>query len=296
MPSRPVRVVTQGPSEPVRVVTHGPADPVRIVSSTPSDPVRVVVDGISTPVRIVAGSILSLPDVASATRILDLQADALALSDGDPVGVWPDASGQGHDFTQTGNARPMYKASGGSPTNLGNHPSVQLDGVDDFLDGGSGTWCDNLDSFTVFMVTGFNVETLAKMDNTSTGAGWTFYHGGFSFILQEDGGANWTQFDVDTMEPPQELLGPNMVVGEVLDKNTINIRLNRAEAPLLYLSSPPVVNYSSSDHILIGKLTGGNGLDSIQQFCAIMIYSPAPNASDRDAIEEWLVAKYGIAL
>lgn len=62
MPSRPVRIVTQGPSEPVRVVTQGIADPVRIISGTPSDPVRVVTSGISTPIKIVEGSLDPIGD------------------------------------------------------------------------------------------------------------------------------------------------------------------------------------------------------------------------------------------
>lgn len=59
---------------------------------------------------------LSLPQVASATLLLDLRASQLALSDGDPVSTWPDASGNHRDFTQTGDARPDYVAnSGGGP-------------------------------------------------------------------------------------------------------------------------------------------------------------------------------------
>lgn len=75
MPSRPVRVVTQGPSEPVRVVTNGPSDPVRVVSGYPSDPVRVVTGGPSDPVRVVSGS---LTPVVSDPIGDGLRSDAVA--------------------------------------------------------------------------------------------------------------------------------------------------------------------------------------------------------------------------
>ena len=39
-----------------------------------------------------------------------LRGDSLsALGNGDPVSTWADESGQGHDFAQTGGARPTYQ-------------------------------------------------------------------------------------------------------------------------------------------------------------------------------------------
>lgn len=86
---------------------------------------------------------ITLPQVASATLLLDLRASQLALNDGDPVATWPDASGNGRDFTQTGTARPTYRAGGGVPY-------VEPDGVDDCMEGGQ--FADNLDNWAVFVV------------------------------------------------------------------------------------------------------------------------------------------------
>ena len=54
----------------------------------------------------------------------------VGLNDGDPVGTWPDSSGNGRDFTQaTGSSKPVYK------TNIrGTLPAVLFDGVDDHVE------------------------------------------------------------------------------------------------------------------------------------------------------------------
>jgi hypothetical protein len=42
---------------------------------------------------------------------LTYTATAPSLADGDPVTTWPDSSGNGHDATQTGSARPIFKTA-----------------------------------------------------------------------------------------------------------------------------------------------------------------------------------------
>lgn len=60
---------------------------------------------------------------------LRLKASAITgLNDGDPVSTWPDSSGNGHDVTAAGTARPLYK------TNILNgKPVVRFDGINDLL-------------------------------------------------------------------------------------------------------------------------------------------------------------------
>src|SRR5512137_553106 len=56
------------------------------------------------------------------TPLLDLEADTLVLSDGDPVSLWADQSGNGYDFTQSdSSARPSYLS------NYTGYPSSRLD-------------------------------------------------------------------------------------------------------------------------------------------------------------------------
>lgn len=59
-----------------------------------------------------------------------LKAGELGLTDGDPVGTWPDLTANGHNFSQgTSSYRPTYVASG-----LNSRPVVRFDGTDDEMD------------------------------------------------------------------------------------------------------------------------------------------------------------------
>lgn len=115
--------------------------------------------GSSTPV--------TLPDVSSATRLLDLRASQLALSDGDPVSTWPDASGNGRDFTQSGSSRPTYRAGGGMPY-------VEFDGIDDWMIGGNWSEFDNQSQFAVFCVALIdgNTDNLFLLSKFTSPRGW----------------------------------------------------------------------------------------------------------------------------
>lgn len=285
MPSRPVRVVTQGPSEPVRVVTQGIADPVRIVSGTPSDPVRVVMSGISTPVKIVEGSILSLPDVASATRILDLQADALGLSDGDPVGIWADASGLGNDFTQTGSARPTKQSSSGKAFVQFN-PNSQINPSSDAQWMLGPDFADNLDSMTVFIAAkrlwgGSTDEVvIAKMNNYSTGAGWALYANGTNWLTQKSGGSAYFYLPRDSAFSAV----PCLLTNEMLTRDSLHVYTNGTlDDRIVGIDHTGTVDdISTTEHVRLATF----GDDLLSGYLAIdlyaaMIYSPAPNASDR---------------
>jgi hypothetical protein len=52
-----------------------------------------------------------------------LRADELALSDGDPVGAWPDASGRSNDASASGAERPTYR-----PSQRNGRPTLKFDG------------------------------------------------------------------------------------------------------------------------------------------------------------------------
>lgn len=298
MPSRPVRVVTQGPSEPVRVVTQGIADPVRIISDTPSDPVRVVTSGISTPVRIVAGSIPTstpiLPDVASATRLLDLQADALDLSNGDPVGAWLDASGLGNDFTQTGNARPTYRAGDGIPY-------VEFDGAEDWMLGVD--FADSLPTMTIFLAllrSDFNSSDSWIISKIAPGswAGWAIYQYANSFFIDDVDGVSGAQ--IDAVTPPnysERFVYSVEVLG--ISASNFHQRYNSSVPNDVKSDDDVISDFSNTEPVRLG--TANFSLVTPMAFCrmdlyAAMIYSPAPNASDRAAIEGWLAAKHGITL
>jgi hypothetical protein len=72
------------------------------------------------------GGSFSPLDIAGC--VLWLKADALSLSDGDPVATWADSSGQNNDATQSGSARPTYQTN-----ELNGLPVVRFDGNNDLM-------------------------------------------------------------------------------------------------------------------------------------------------------------------
>lgn len=287
MPSRPVRVVTQGPSDPVRVVTQGIADPVRIISGTPSDPVRVVTSGISTPIRVVAGSIPTptptLPDVASATLILDLQIDVLVLSDNDPVGTWADASGQGHDFTQTGAARPIYHA------NDNGYPSIETSFVPPRWMLGS-NFGGELTSWLILSVC--KAEFLGTILSKVPLAGWP------GWMLTNGNASDYDPNGSNSLVINCSLIDPNLfnvISGERISDSEMHFYLNGSEAGNDDWSNSP--SAPADDPLTpVTLCSWQNTNQTVARVRSVMMYVPAPNASDRAAIEGWLAARYGITL
>ncbi len=96
-----------------------------------------------------------------------LKADALGgLSNGEPLAVWPDASGQGYSATQivTG-SRPQLISSV-----LSGKPVVRFDGADDFLQLPSGL-CSFNSGLSAFVVTTPRVNPFSRFFDFGNGAG-----------------------------------------------------------------------------------------------------------------------------
>jgi hypothetical protein len=77
---------------------------------------------------LIAAPVLAAPP---GTPRVWLDAQALALSDNDPVATWADGSGNALDFTEATN-RPTYKTNV-----LNGHPCVRFDGTNDILSNAS---------------------------------------------------------------------------------------------------------------------------------------------------------------
>jgi hypothetical protein len=100
-------------------------------------------------------------DISDITTLFQDSAGTIpVVSDGDPVGLIQDKSGNGNDATQTVSAsRPIYRASAGIY-------SLEFDGVDDYLDTGTAFNHEN-----VTAITGINGEDYGRvLDNRGTGA------------------------------------------------------------------------------------------------------------------------------
>lgn len=255
---------------------------------TTSGAVRVTTGGA---VRVWTAPTVELPDVASATRLLDLQADALVLSDGAAVSTWADASGLGHDFTQSGSARPTYHTGGGVPY-------VQFDGVDDCLIGPD--VADNLDSFALFLVSaGASGPLITKINNNGCvdpgSTGWVYYSSNGAFWLAQSS-SDSVHASANTFVTTKAL---RTVV--VSSRSALHFYTNGAADDDLSgttTAGAGVTSYSTTEPIRLGVEGDGGDCDgfSSDNLYAVMLFSPAPNASDRAAIEAYVAAKYGITL
>lgn len=237
------------------------------------------------------GGGLELPQVASATLLLDLQADTLMLADGDSVSIWADQSGNGHDFTQTGDAGPDVQTIDG-------YKAVVFDGIDDFMNGGE--FADNLpEPFAVFTIAKYtggdsNNNLISKL-NFMTYKGWAVQAWGAALYVGDDSGsnfvnvtnaasANFDSFEVRTAEL------------DIFATHEAHVYINGDSSGESDYSVGTVLDYSVNDPVLIGV---DDGIFSNIAIQAILIYqiTDLDNwPTDRAAIEAWLADRYGITL
>jgi hypothetical protein len=254
---------------------------------------HIVAESGGTPLQDVAAQAVTNNVSGGPVPLLDLEADTLVLSNGDPVSVWADQSVDGNDFTQSGAARPVYVEDFGD-----GYPTVYFE---------SGTWMlganifDNCESFTVFLVlkslsdttpananAGFPI--ISKLNNTGDGAGWIIEGIVTPNIWLQDAGGNHT----DVQRPTGN------VVGKVLAFEKTAIQLNIYMNGTLSNNSSGVVripDFSNSEPLRINA-TGDLVNDQYTQFdmCALRIIAPALDATARAAVEAELAARYGITL
>lgn len=227
-----------------------------------------------------------LPEVASATLLLNLQADALALADGDPVPTWANAGTLGGSFTAADAARPTKQSDA-------NGPYVAFDGVTNVMTAGAApnAGLDNLDSFAVFCVvrTDGGAHAIAtKMFEESTHPGWSLFT--FGILVQEDGGI---QYVLDYYANPP-LTGFHVITGMLLSRTVMGaVFVDGSNNNIIDSSSLPVGSTTTTEPVRLGALGIADSCSKIS-LRAVMVYAPAPNDTDRAAIEAWLAAKYGI--
>jgi hypothetical protein len=245
----------------------------------------------------VINNVSGLPQVASATLLLDLQADMLALADGDPVATWADQSGNGRDFSQTGDARPTYHTAS---------PSVDFAGI---AVEASGNWLDgsnfaNDPPLAFFIVAkGSNAISVFKIGNWQCDdpgcKGWTV-----SAAYVDTFGSLADQFSraAAIQNFPSQLY---VACAEIISYTELHNWLNG----VLNDDSPGggdsfgngVSDFSNSEIVRL-NVDGSNGdcqTPSDANATAIMIYQITDLANwptDRAAITAWLTTRYGVTL
>lgn len=237
----------------------------------------------------IGGGGLTLPQVASASLLLDLEADTLSLSDSDPVSLWADQSGNGHDFTASGDQRPTKQTDGD------NFPYVVGDANLQFM--GSGNFADNLPSIGVIYV-------------------WAIE----DFGLQGTANEVVSKYSLDTFNPPLWAFGTtsidyqqdseNSTAGTIITSDWL-VNAKR------YVQSSVVKNYTTPQMLINGSEEhssyGGGGVvtsvansDNVNllvfsyaRLYSVLIYQITDLinwSTDCAAITAWLASRYGITL
>lgn len=235
-----------------------------------------------------------VPDPAPPTppgpvMLLDLEADTLVLSDGDPVALWADQSGNSNDFTQSGDARPTKQT-------VDNYSVISFDGLDDWMLGSN--FADNLSSFTFVVVANRAIE-LSKIGNNG---------------CDDPGSTGWDgsggQFNIWTDSNNGILQATNHNPGGV--KGIISYDMVSAAELHCYFNGALDDFYQNGGSVIGSGVSGfGNtepvrlGIDGAAGDCdnfsfgnlyAVRIYAPALSSTERAAVEAELATRYGITL
>lgn len=229
-----------------------------------------------------AGGGLTLPQVASATLLLDLQADTLALADGSPISSWQDQSGNGHHFTQSDpSKRPIKQTIAGYPIVL-----VDTENWDDYLE--SDNFADNLDAFACFGVR-YNPGNFLIKTNIDVGyPQWKFTHQEVTIAQSEEIAISFKNVSIT-----QNANTDYVICGEKLSNSLGHFYVNGDNSGEQTVSFGTVTNFSNAHSVT----TTIDGTDSYVR--AIMVYqiTDLDNwATDRAAITAWLANRYGITL
>ncbi len=233
--------------------------------------------------------------------LLDLEADQLVLGDGDPVALWADQSGNGHDFTQTGAARPTKQTVSGYAT-------IRFDGVDDFMEGQNWIVFDNLPSFTIFVIAttsdadNLNGHVIYKMtslnDVPPSAIGWGA--GAWGYTIDVEQLTNQGAYNAPYIYPISTPGNRHVCALQVRDWNadvTIYADGDNSQTQANTGAPSVVTSISNSVTLRLGTTNtpADDGYATMDLYC-VRFYAPAPDDSDRAAIEAELAARYGITL
>ncbi len=220
------------------------------------------------------GIVASSRAVAAAFSPIDiaglklwLKADLLALVDGDPVGTWPDSSGNANNATQaTSGFRPVYKT--GIVNGL---PAVKFDGVDDFM---------GFTPLTTIQSAFFVVKNLASGGNQP-----------FAPILGGTSTFDWIGGGATTLLD-SSFASANLISGSGY-VNGVSTVVASIVRPLVFALleviaiGPTAANYLTQDRTNFNRNWDG-------YYAEVILYDSALGSTDRVKVENYLLAKYGL--
>lgn len=230
--------------------------------------------------RIAAGNVA--PPFSVVGLRLWLKANSLALADDSPVDAWADSSGSGNDVTQgTGMKRPTFKTN-----QLNGLPVVRFDGIDDTLFKLAATGFSCTEGHTVIAVLN---------PTTAVGFGMGVVTNPIYNEMRQTGGggtAEWMipsgSFQVNSagsLEGLWKVWSGTFTVASQLIELFIN---GVSQGTQLDDTGPLAV----SDIYLGSRTDMYHWLGDIAE---VLVYDAALGATDRENVENYLIAKYALA-
>jgi len=216
-----------------------------------------------------------------------LEADVGVQTSGTSVTNWLDQSGNGNHAMQTSAAnQPTYLATG---FGAANKPSVHFDGLNDFLDAGSGL---NITG------SGLTIFTLMRLTANANGPGIAGNQGsgGTGYLLEEGTDDRFKFFAGIGVQTADNVTGswvgkPLLMTG-FKDASNVTLYTNGVQAATA--SSSTSIS-SSSDNFLIGHNALASGFLN-GDIAEILIYDRALTAQERENVTAYFDGKYSLGI
>jgi hypothetical protein len=240
---------------------------------------------IINPYSFAAAAAFSPLDISGC--VLWLEADTLVgYSNGDPVGLWEDASGVSGDASSSGSARPAYIASG-----YGGMPGLNFTTAANL----SGTMTVTGSVMTVVLVG--EVSSAGHPESRMFSVAAT----GGNDITSNDGAIFGGRFYGSTLYARRNNNNLASVSASYITPYVISTRFNGSTCEM-FLNGAAGSSASSSGAFTIGKYAvganAGNLVDGWMagKIYAVLAYDESLSNTDREAIEDYLGDKYGITI
>ncbi|MFY2560955.1 LamG-like jellyroll fold domain-containing protein [Corallococcus terminator] len=230
--------------------------------------------------------------VIASGRALWLRADDLQGANGAAVALWPDSSGQtNHAHQVSATLQPVLRRSA-----LGGHSAVEFDGANDRLDLTANTFATGHFPVTVFAVLQTTDTEGHVLGTGSSSAGFlTTYGGALTFV----GGkptvkANSNGSGLYLSSPTTTHDGALRVLSAVARSGDSRLFVNCAAKG----TSTATTNAYAYTNSTLGASDGSQREQSNDAFAGliseVIVYHRALLPAEREAIEDYLAAKYGM--
>lgn len=235
-----------------------------------------------------------------ANLALWLKADSISPADGSAVASLADSAGSGLTFAQaTGTKQPLWIASG-----IGGKPALDFDGIDDFLIIGSSSLGQNVSGLTMCVVA--RSDTVVAADrrlfglsgNTISTSRAIIYQGRNTLATYGAGGRRLSADVFQEVNGVAMDLNPRIQVAKFdFAGARLDHWVNGATAGALAgFQTAGLSENSAALNSAIGSGPDGSGGWFDGRIAEVVVYHRALPDAERDSVESYLGAKYGIAV